>query len=216
MTMAPEAPTRQTSRWSEGLTTIDGHMPSGPIAERWGQHKFDMKLVNPSNRRRHHIIVVGSGLAGASAAATLGEAGYQVLPNQHVLFEHGSLKAVVDSETTPCGCPPEDLRPVPLAEAILNGNGVAVTPQQAAAANPFPVAQSEGLAPAPPLPSSKPGEINTQVSTSLIFDPTAPRSAPQLPATQVAPPPPLPPPPEPAKGGPFRAVGRFFKRIFVR
>jgi succinate dehydrogenase / fumarate reductase flavoprotein subunit len=44
----------------------------------WDQHKFDMKLVNPSNRRRHHIIVVGSGLAGASAAATLGELGYNV------------------------------------------------------------------------------------------------------------------------------------------
>ena len=46
--------------------------------EKWDSHKFDVKLVNPANKRRFKIIVVGSGLAGASAAATLGELGYQV------------------------------------------------------------------------------------------------------------------------------------------
>ncbi len=76
MTIAPEAPTRE--RFSEGRSDLDGHCPTGPIADRWEQHRFEMKLVNPSNRRRHRIIVVGSGLAGASAAATLGEAGYHV------------------------------------------------------------------------------------------------------------------------------------------
>ncbi len=59
-------------------TTFDSHVPSGPIEEKWDQHKFDVKLVNPSNRRKFRVIVVGSGLAGASAAATLGELGYEV------------------------------------------------------------------------------------------------------------------------------------------
>jgi succinate dehydrogenase / fumarate reductase flavoprotein subunit len=66
-------------RWVEaGTAPLDGKVPPGPIAEKWDQHKFEMKLVNPSNRRRHHIIVIGSGLAGASAAASLGELGYNV------------------------------------------------------------------------------------------------------------------------------------------
>ena len=52
--------------------------PSGPIETRWSRHRFNMKLVNPANRRRHKVIVVGSGLAGGAAAATLGEQGYQV------------------------------------------------------------------------------------------------------------------------------------------
>jgi succinate dehydrogenase / fumarate reductase flavoprotein subunit len=52
--------------------------PSGPLAEKWERHKFEMKLVNPANKRRFSVIVVGSGLAGGSAAATLGELGYRV------------------------------------------------------------------------------------------------------------------------------------------
>ncbi|HLM63629.1 MAG TPA: fumarate reductase/succinate dehydrogenase flavoprotein subunit [Acidimicrobiales bacterium] len=54
------------------------HVPDGPIEDRWTQHKFDMKLVAPNNRRKFDVIIVGSGLAGASAAATLGEQGYNV------------------------------------------------------------------------------------------------------------------------------------------
>ncbi len=52
--------------------------PAGPIQEGWDKERFNMKLVNPANKRKHHIIVVGSGLAGGSAAATLGELGYKV------------------------------------------------------------------------------------------------------------------------------------------
>ena len=52
--------------------------PSGPIEKRWDQHRFDMKLVNPANKRKHNIIVVGSGLAGASASASMAELGYNV------------------------------------------------------------------------------------------------------------------------------------------
>jgi succinate dehydrogenase / fumarate reductase flavoprotein subunit len=58
--------------------SFDAQIPGGPIQEKWSQHKFDVKLVNPANKRRYRVIVVGSGLAGAAAAATLGELGYNV------------------------------------------------------------------------------------------------------------------------------------------
>jgi len=57
---------------------LDARIPSGPIEQAWDTARFEMKLVNPANKRRHTLIVVGSGLAGASAAATLGELGYNV------------------------------------------------------------------------------------------------------------------------------------------
>ena len=57
---------------------LDSKIPSGPLAEKWEKHKFESKLINPANRRKYEIIVVGSGLAGASAAASLGEMGYNV------------------------------------------------------------------------------------------------------------------------------------------
>src|SRR5579859_4131108 len=57
---------------------LDSKAPTGPIEHAWEQARFDFKLVNPANKRKHNIIVVGSGLAGASAAATLGQQGYNV------------------------------------------------------------------------------------------------------------------------------------------
>ena len=57
---------------------LDAKIPSGPIEEAWEKARFEMKLVSPANKRRHPLIVVGSGLAGASAAASLGELGYKV------------------------------------------------------------------------------------------------------------------------------------------
>ncbi len=57
---------------------LESHIPDGPLAEKWSRHKFSTKLVNPANKRKYDIIVVGTGLAGASAAATLGELGYNV------------------------------------------------------------------------------------------------------------------------------------------
>jgi succinate dehydrogenase / fumarate reductase flavoprotein subunit len=57
---------------------LDSKSPTGPIEQRWDTHKFKSKLVNPANRRKHTIIVVGTGLAGASAAASIGELGYHV------------------------------------------------------------------------------------------------------------------------------------------
>ena len=57
---------------------LNARIPAGPIERKWDQHRFEMKLVNPANKRKHTVIVVGSGLAGAAAAATLSELGYAV------------------------------------------------------------------------------------------------------------------------------------------
>ncbi|HTY87564.1 MAG TPA: fumarate reductase/succinate dehydrogenase flavoprotein subunit [Candidatus Acidoferrum sp.] len=57
---------------------LNAQIPSGPLAQKWDKHRFDMKLVNPANKRKFEVIVVGTGLAGASAAASLAELGYQV------------------------------------------------------------------------------------------------------------------------------------------
>jgi succinate dehydrogenase / fumarate reductase flavoprotein subunit len=57
---------------------LDSKTPKGPLAEKWDNHKFNIKLVNPANKRKFHVLVVGTGFAGASAAATLAELGYQV------------------------------------------------------------------------------------------------------------------------------------------
>jgi succinate dehydrogenase / fumarate reductase flavoprotein subunit len=57
---------------------LDARIPEGPIEQKWDKHRFEMKLVNPANKRKYDVIVVGSGLAGASAAATMAELGYNV------------------------------------------------------------------------------------------------------------------------------------------
>src|SRR3954447_20824642 len=69
---------KSTKKPSESGMNLDAHIPDGAIAEKWDNHKFSMKLVAPHNRRRFEVIVVGSGLAGAAAAATLGELGFNV------------------------------------------------------------------------------------------------------------------------------------------
>src|SRR4051794_37252566 len=66
------------SRDVEVTMELNSRTPSGPIEKRWEQHRFDMKLVNPANKRKYNIIVVGSGLAGASASASMAELGYNV------------------------------------------------------------------------------------------------------------------------------------------
>ncbi len=65
-------------RWRAGSLSLDARAPGGPIERAWDKARFEMKLVSPANKRKHEIIVVGSGLAGASAAATLAELGYNV------------------------------------------------------------------------------------------------------------------------------------------
>src|SRR5476651_40790 len=57
---------------------LNSRIPDGPIEKKWDKHRFDLKLVNPANKRKYKVIVVGSGLAGGAAAATLAELGYDV------------------------------------------------------------------------------------------------------------------------------------------
>jgi hypothetical protein len=129
---------------------------------------------------------------------------YRVQPNQRVLFEHGSLNEVVDNEKDPCGCPAET-PPVNVARG-----------KSAAARNPFPLAESEGLAPPPAAPTKSsvpPGQVETEVQAPLAYSSAHPE---------------LPPPPEPANSAPeagfapprrhsgfFRSIGHFFKRVFT-
>ena len=155
-----------------------------------------------------------------------GEANYELKPGQHVTFEHGSLREVVDKETVPCGCPPdekEEQKRVSLAEAAIAGGAAAgkpVTPELAAAAHPFPEAESAGLAPVTPPAPEATGVTHVQVATTLAYDPTAPKAvepgdpAPALSPVQAAVAEPIPE--KKPSGGPFGAVGRFFKRLFAR
>ena len=151
---------------------------------------------------------------------SFGEASYQIQPNQHVLFEHGSLREVVDRETTPCGCPPETQPGVSIAEAMLSAKGP-VTPTQAAAAHPFPAAQSEGLAePEPVAPETPSGGTHVQVGATLAYDPSAPKVAEPNSTDAAASAAPTVEPASaavvPVHHNPFSSTGNFFKRLFVR
>ena len=99
-----------------------------------------------------------------------GETTYDLRPGQHVLFEHGSLKEVVDREGSPCGCPPEPI--VSVADAGMtsltpaaSGSVVAVTQAE----QQFPAAVSQGLSAGAAVPASPPGVVHTQVATTLSY-----------------------------------------------
>jgi succinate dehydrogenase / fumarate reductase flavoprotein subunit len=74
----PTPATTTEERATMADIVLDSRTPTGPIEDRWSRHKFDMKLVNPNNKRKFEVIVVGTGLAGASAAASLAQLGYKV------------------------------------------------------------------------------------------------------------------------------------------
>lgn len=146
-----------------------------------------------------------------------GEATYELKPGQHVTFEHGSLREVFDKETVPCGCPPDDAKRGSLADAALAGgsNGKPMTAaERSAAEQPFPAAVSEGLVAPSPAPPQAPNVTHVQVAASLGYDPNA--AAQPVQAAAVAPPQATQPAPKKRTGGPFGAVGRFFKRLFER
>jgi len=154
---------------------------------------------------------------------------YRVQPNQRVLFEHGDLKEVVDNEPDPCGCPPAAVES--LADAGVTGNHPAAPgkpvggPSSTSADTAFPIAQSEGLAPAP-APAATPvvpaGQAHAQVTVPLVYQGDAPLPPPPADETtdQTAKPVPVataaPPPGETPQrpGGFFHKMGRFFSRIF--
>jgi hypothetical protein len=120
----------------------------------------------------------GAGAPVLKVAGQFGGSSYELHAGQHVMFEHGDLKEVVDNESTPCGCPPAPV--VSVADAGVSAN----SPATAAAAgsvvaeqHPFPAAVSEGLAPPPAVPQAAPGVVHTQVATSLSYDANAPQGA---------------------------------------
>ena len=147
-----------------------------------------------------------------------GDTTYEVRAGQHVLFEHGSLREVVDHETSPCGCP-EPEPTISIAEAALRPPSKKKSPAEAAAAqHPFPTAQSAGLAPGADIPQAAPGIVHTQVAATLGYE----GSATGTPAQATAPAPLVPAPPTPVPS-PSRAeephgfrhsVGRFFRTLF--
>ena len=170
----------------------------------------------------------GSGAPVLDITDAFGEISYRVKPGQHVTFEHGDLHAVVDRETTPCGCPSEEKPGVSIAEALLASHG-RMTPAEAEAVNPFPAAVSSGLAEPAPLPPET-GETHVQVATTLNYDPAVPSPASKdsepvaaapLQAPASVPAPALVPASASVvehqkRSGPLRAIGHFFKRLFVR
>jgi hypothetical protein len=170
-----------------------------------------------------------------SVAEQFGNATYELRAGQHVLFEHGSLKEVVDHESSSCGCPPEPETTV--ADALLNpaaatGADKPDAAKSAAAQHPFPAAVSEGLAPPTTASQTPPGTVHAQVSATLssggggdsttdltASGGTAAESSSAHPTTQgasvAAPEAPSPAAqPAPPRGGLVHAVGRFFKRLF--
>lgn len=148
---------------------------------------------------------------------------YRVQPNQRVMFEHGSLEQVVDNETEPCGCP---VAAAPVAVARASTADKPTQKTEAEAANPFPLAQSEGLAPAPAVPV-KPeavGAAHAEVQAPIAYDATATPN-PSLPG--AAGPAPVSTESQPVNtqiadvqlpkekhGGFFHSIGHFFAKVF--
>ena len=166
-----------------------------------------------------------------NVADQFGEGTYQLTAGQHVLFEHGSLKEVVDHESSSCGCPPEQAPTMTVADALLSGGAGASgdAAKTAAEAHPFPAAVSAGLAPVASPPQAPAGALHEQVSATLsssggadsLAEPagaataadakTAPAST-AANTAQAAPSATSAPPPQQKGFG--HALGRFFRRLF--
>lgn len=167
-------------------------------------------------------------------AAPFGGGTYDLRAGQHVLFEHASLKEVVDHESSSCGCPPEPA--MTMADALLNpaatGAKEAAAPAKTAdEQHPFPAAVSEGLTPAAAIPQALPGALHSQVLATLNSTdaPDSTSAAPPAspPASTAAPTPNaavdtssavptagITETPRTQQKGVLHAVGRFFRRIF--
>ena len=148
--------------------------------------------------------------------SSFADATYRLLPGQHVLFEHGNLREVVDNERSPCGCPPAAPAPSQLASNVSDA-------QRAAAEHPFPEAASQGLTTSPetppPMPtsggvrSSTDFRINAGDTTGVALTTTAPPAA--APAPAPAPQDSTEPPPSPPGAHDLaHAIGHFFHALF--
>jgi hypothetical protein len=172
----------------------------------------------------------GANAPTLTAADQFGESSYNLRPGQHVLFEHGSLKEVVDNESSPCGCPPASTPGLSLADAALKAGG---TKQAVEAQHPFPAAISNGLAPAASVPQAPEGAVHAQVATTLSYDANGSNSTSAPPASEAAneagqmnTPATMPISPRAAVEPPATAaqhhsdvghwIGHFFKRLFGR
>ncbi len=102
---------------------LDSRVPPGPLTEKWDQHRFHMKLVNPANKRKYRILVVGTGLAGGSAAASLAELGYNV---DSFCF-HDSPRRAIPSPPRAASTPPRTIRTTAIAFIVFS-----TTPSRAA------------------------------------------------------------------------------------
>jgi hypothetical protein len=133
-----------------------------------------------------------------------GDTTYELTAGQHILFEHGSLREVVDHESSPCGCPDE--KGMSVADALVAPGAVAQ--------HPFPVAISEGLAPEAAVPQVDPGEEHVQVGETMIYNGSAGAAA----GNDVAgsPVPAAAPSVAPPARGLKHQVGRFFRWVFRR
>lgn len=161
----------------------------------------------------------GPGAPTLAVTDPFGEALYELLPNQHVLFEHGSLHEVVDHESIPCGCPDPGISVADALLAPAAAIGAGPKPQSTAAAHPFPTAVSEGLAPEAEVPQAPPGVVHAQVTDTLTYNaiPAAPAPVP-APAPTPEPVKPAAKPervPEPQRDM-VHAVGHFFHKLFGR
>jgi hypothetical protein len=144
----------------------------------------------------------GAGAPLLEVSDPFGEATYELAAGQHVLFEHGSLREVVDHESSPCGCPDE--KGVPVADALI-------APTTAAAVqHPFPVAISEGLAPEAEVPQAPTGEVHAQVSETLSYNAQAGSGAAAGAPSTAA------PAPAPPVNDLVHLVGRLFHKLFRR
>ena len=172
------------------------------------------------NHGNHAPYVLASSLFDGGA--------YRVQPNQRVLFEHGSIRDVVDNEQESCGCPPA--QPLSVASVGTPGPnpahpGEPVARNKAEADNPFPLAESEGLAAPPSAPTTPvvpPGQPHAEVEAPLVYNSAmppslvaAPPASANHPVSAAAAPPvaQAPPPPKPHTGF-FGHLGHFFKRLF--
>jgi hypothetical protein len=153
----------------------------------------------------------GKGAPVLEVSDPFGGALYQLNPGQHVLFEHASLREVVDHELDSCGCP--ETQGMSLADALL-APGAGPAAREASAQHPFPEAQSAGLAPTPQVPQAAPGEVHTQVSMAMVYHAPKPEEASPAVGAAAGTPAEVPVASQPKRRGFFGSVGHFFKRVF--
>lgn len=200
-------------QYSDVLLTPDLRILISPP----GQADLSLRVNNQGdtcldNHGAHAPYVLASSLFDGGA--------YRVQPNQRVLFEHGSLHAVVDNEPEPCGCPPD--HPLSVASEGVHGGqtarpGETVAKNKAEADNPFPLAESEGLKPPPAPPKTPivpPGEDHAQVSAPLAFNSDQPAPQTSTPGPATTQPAAAKPPAHPHHRGFFGHIGHFFTRLF--